>query len=57
MSVIKLFFFADIASFPNLYNHTECRGGGTGGARGATAPPIFGGQRNKIPVEFCAYLP
>ena len=29
------------------------RGGGTGGARGAAAPPIFGGQRNKIHVEFC----
>ena len=28
---------------------------GTGGVRGARAPPIFWGQRNKIYLEFCPF--
>ena len=36
-------------------NVNHIRGGGTGGARGARAPPIFWGQRNKIHLEFCFF--
>ena len=35
--------------------HTQCRGGGIGGARGARAPPVLWRARTKIGLDSCKF--
>ena len=47
--------YKDVSYKLTLRVEQGCRAVGTGGARGARAPPIFLGQRNKIYLEFCLF--